>query len=87
MHMCLSENVVKADDGISPLGIGSILCIHTETERDLLKKQIIECLKAFVLWDQQKNGEYFLSLQYSSGIFNGIYMYISHSQNSLINTN
>lgn len=38
MHMCLSENVVKADDDISPLGIRSISCINTETEWDLLKK-------------------------------------------------
>lgn len=59
--MCLSENVVKADGGISPLGIRSISCINTEIERDLLKKQIIACLKAFVLRDQEGNGEYFLS--------------------------
>lgn len=38
MHMCLSENAVKADDNISPLGIRSISCINTEIERDLLKK-------------------------------------------------
>lgn len=38
MHMCLSENVVKAEDDISPLGIRSISRINTEIERDLLKK-------------------------------------------------
>lgn len=38
MHTCLSENAVKADDDISPLGIRSISCINTEIERDLLKK-------------------------------------------------
>lgn len=38
MHMCLFENVVKADDDISPLGLRSISCINTEIERDLLKK-------------------------------------------------
>lgn len=38
MHMCLSENVVTADDDISLLGIRSISYINTEIERDLLKK-------------------------------------------------
>lgn len=38
MHICLSENVIKADDDISPLGIRSISCINSEIERDLLKK-------------------------------------------------
>ena len=38
MHVCLSENAVKSDDDISPLGIRSISCINTEIERDLLKK-------------------------------------------------
>lgn len=74
MHMCLSENSVNADDNISPLGIRSISCINTEMERDLLKKQIIECLKVFVLWDQQKNGEYILSLQYNRSILDVKYI-------------
>lgn len=65
--MCLSENVVKAEDDISPLGIRSISRINTEIERDLLKKQIIEYLKSFVLWDKQRNRE-ILSMKYNRGI-------------------
>lgn len=87
MHMCLSENIIKADGGISPWGIRSISCINTEIQRDLLKKQIIACLKAFVLWDKEENGECFLSLQYRRGILNRIHMYIAHYRNSLRNTN
>lgn len=67
MYMCFFENVVKVEDDIFFLGIRLILRINIEIERDLLKKQIIECLKLFVLWDKQKNRE-ILFMKYNRGI-------------------
>lgn len=60
MYMCFFENVVKVEDDIFFLGIRLILRINIEIERDLLKKQIIECLKLFVLWDKQKKEKFCL---------------------------